>query len=65
MDEIAKVTPGDFEKKPDGSWVCVKNSDIVTTSQDIIRIKPGMTFRKDGRLWGLDVAGALERTGGS
>ena len=64
MDEIAKIAVEDFEKKPDGSWVCVSNSDVTTKAQNIIRIKPGMTFRKGSRLWGLDVVEALERVGG-
>jgi len=65
VDEIVKIALEDFEKKPDGSWICVKNSDVTTKSQNIIRLKPGMTFRKGGRLWGLDVAEALERIGGN
>lgn len=61
MTEIAKIMVEEFEKKPDGSWVCVKNSDITTKSQEVIRITPGMTFRKGVKLWGLDVADALDK----
>jgi len=61
MAEIAKIMLEEFEKKPDGSWVCVKNSDITTKSQEVIRITPGMTFRKGFKLWGLDVAEALDK----
>lgn len=60
MDEIVKIAIADYEKKPDGSWVCVKNSDILTKGGNVIRITPGMTFRKDGKLWGHDIAGILD-----
>jgi len=60
MDEITKIIIQEFEKKPDGSWVAVKNTDINTKSGRVIRIAPGMTFKKDGKLWGLDVAKALD-----
>jgi len=60
MDEIAKIVVEDFEKKPDGSWVSLKNSDIVTKSQAAFRVPPGMTFRKGGRLWGLNIVEALD-----
>ncbi|HNS79754.1 MAG TPA: hypothetical protein PKM17_13990 [Syntrophorhabdus sp.] len=61
MDEIAKIMIEDFEKKPDGSWVAVKNSDINTKSGKVIRIAPGMTFRKGTTLWGIDVVNALDK----
>lgn len=61
MDEIVKITLEEFEKKPDGSWVCVKNSDIGTKSQRIIRIPPGMFFKKGYTFCGVDVAEALDR----
>lgn len=60
MDEIAKIMIEEFEKKPDGSWVCIKNSDIVTTAGKVIRITPGMTFRKGSTPWGFDIAKALD-----
>jgi hypothetical protein len=60
MDEITKIIIQEFEKKPDGSWVAVKNTDINTESGRVIRITPGMTFKKGGKLWGLDVAKALD-----
>lgn len=60
MDDIVKIVVGDYEKKPDGSWVCVKNSDITTESGRIIRIAPGMAFTQNGKPWGLDVVKALE-----
>ncbi len=61
MTEIAKIMIDEFEKKPDGSWVCIKNSDIMTTTQEVIRVSPGMTFRRGVKLWGLDVAEALDK----
>ena len=65
MDEIAKINIQEFEKKPDGSWVSIKNTDINTKSNKVIRISPGITFRKGGRLWGLDVAKVLDEISNS
>ncbi|HQN18176.1 hypothetical protein [Syntrophorhabdus aromaticivorans] len=59
MDEISKIVIEEFDKKRDGSWVCVRSSDIVSKS-GIIRIPPGATFRRGVKLWGLDVAEALD-----
>ncbi len=61
MDEVAKIAVDEFEKKPDGSWVCVKNSDITTKSQKVIRITPGMTFKKGTQFIGIDIADALDK----
>jgi len=60
MDEITKIAVEEFEKKPDGSWVCVKNSDVNTKLGRVIRVTPGMTFRQGGSLSGVDVAKALD-----
>ncbi len=60
-DEISKIAVGDFEKKPDGSWVCVKNSDITAKSGKIMRIAPTTTFKKGGRFLGFDIVEALEK----
>ncbi|HBE45396.1 MAG TPA: hypothetical protein DDW17_08155 [Deltaproteobacteria bacterium] len=60
MDEIAKIMVNEFKKQPDGSWVCIKNSDIVTKAGNMIRVSPGLTFKKDRRLWGLDVVKMLD-----
>ncbi len=61
MDEITKIAVEEFEKKPDGSWVCVKNSDVGTKQQRIMRLKPGMTFRKGLTFCGVDIAEALDK----
>lgn len=61
MDEIAKIAVEEYERKPDGSWVCIKNSDITTKTGRIMRIAPGMVFRKGGTFQGVDVAEALDR----
>ncbi len=61
MEEIAKIVVEEFEKKPDGSWVCTKNSDITTKSQMVIRLTPGMVFRKGFPMCGIDVAEALDQ----
>lgn len=60
MEEIAKIVIEEFGKKPDGSWVCLKSSDIITKAGNVIRIPPGATFKKGRRLCGLDVAQALD-----
>lgn len=62
MDEISKIVIEGFAKKPDGSWVCVRSSDIVSKS-GIIRIPPGATFRRGVKLWGLDIAKVLDEIG--
>lgn len=60
MDEITKITKDDFEKKPDGSWAVLNNSDIITKSGNVIRITPGLIFRKGANLWGFDIAKVLD-----
>ena len=62
MASVAKIATDCFEKKPDGSWVALKNSDIVTQEGGFIRISPGMTFKPGRQLWGLDVVQVLENT---
>ena len=61
MDNIVKLATDCFEKKPDGSWVSLKNSDIVTQDGRFIRIAPGMKFSPGRQLWGLDVVQTLEK----
>jgi hypothetical protein len=63
MDEIAKIAIDEFTKKEDGSWVCVKNSDVTTKAANVIRISPGMIFRPGVVFCGVDVAEALNRIG--
>ena len=65
MDEITKLAVDEYEKKPDGSWVCVKNSDITTSTGRIIRIAPGTAFKPGAKFLGLDVAGALDKISAS
>ncbi|BBO83976.1 hypothetical protein [Desulfosarcina ovata] len=60
MNEAVKVSPKEFEKQPDGSWLCVKNSDI-KSNYGVYRIAPGTTFEKGKPLWGIDVAELLEQ----
>ncbi|HEY3275056.1 MAG TPA: hypothetical protein VGJ94_00420 [Syntrophorhabdaceae bacterium] len=64
MEEIAKVEIKEFQKNPDGSWVCIKNSDITTKSGRVIRVSPGTTFRPGGKVSGLEVAKALDEVSG-
>lgn len=61
MDEIVKIAIEEFEKKPDGSWVCVKNADVTTKTGRVIRIAPGTTFRKGVKFLGLDFTEVLDR----
>jgi hypothetical protein len=60
MDEISKITINDFEKKPDGSWVVTNTSDIITKSGSVIRLQPGMFFKKESKLWGFDIVKILD-----
>jgi len=55
-----KLKLNEFEKKADGSWVCVKNADLQTKSGRVIRVLPGTIFKKDVILWGCDVANTLD-----
>ncbi len=61
MDEITKIAIGDFEKKPDGSWVVVNNSDIITKAGNVIRLTPGIIFKKGRKLWELDIVEVLDK----
>jgi hypothetical protein len=49
-----------FQKNPDGSWTCISNTDN-KHGGNIIRVKPGTTFRKSHFQWGLDVPEILNR----
>ena len=60
MQEITKIAIEEYEKKPDGSWMCIKNSDITTKTGRIVRIPPGTVFTKESRFCGLDVVAALD-----
>ena len=60
MDVIKKINIGEYEKKPDGSWVCVKVADINTQSGLIIRVGPGFTFKKGIKYWGFDIPKVLD-----
>ncbi|HEX2966183.1 MAG TPA: hypothetical protein VHO84_10365 [Syntrophorhabdaceae bacterium] len=61
MDEITKIAVEDFEKKPDGSWMVSKNSDIITKAGNVIRLTPGIVLKKGRKLWELDVVEVLEK----
>ncbi|HOW55588.1 MAG TPA: hypothetical protein PLR60_13160 [Syntrophorhabdaceae bacterium] len=65
MDEIVKIAIDEYEKKPDGSWVCVKNSDVTTKTGKVIRIAPGTAFSKGRTFLGLDIAEALDKISGN
>ncbi len=60
MDEISKIVIEEFNRKDDGSWVCLKTTDIITKSGSIVRVPPGASFRKGVTFCGLRVAEALD-----
>ena len=60
MQDKTFVSPNEFKKNPDGSWTCIKNTDI-KNPYGIIRVNPGMTFRKTKPHWGIDVAELLDQ----
>ena len=49
-----------FEKNSDGTWTCIKNTDIKNEG-NIIRLAPGITFKPDRPQWGVDVVELLEQ----
>ncbi|NMC73150.1 MAG: hypothetical protein GYA56_02125 [Geobacteraceae bacterium] len=63
MDEITNISVEDFQRQPDGSWVAIRTSDVQSKTGKVIRIPPGMSFRKGGKLVGFDIAEALDRVG--
>ncbi len=65
MEEIVKIAIEEYEKKPDGSWVCVKNSDITTKTGRIIRIAPGTVFKPGLIFLGCDVVATLDKISGN
>ena len=60
MQQKAMVSKKDFQKNPDGSWTCIKNTDIKSVF-GIFRINPSMTFKKTFPVWGIDVAELLDQ----
>lgn len=54
------VSSSEFKKNPDGSWTCIKNTDI-KSAYGIYRVNPGMTFVKEKLHWGIDVAELLDQ----
>lgn len=49
-----------FQKNPDGSWTCIKNTDIKNGGY-AYRVNPGFVFRKSKPQWGIDVVAVLEQ----
>jgi len=49
-----------FRKNRDGSWTSVQTT-IIRAPIGEIRISPGMTFRRGGKLVGVEVAAVLDR----
>jgi hypothetical protein len=59
LPETTFISSTEFKKNSDGSWTCVKNTDI-KSPYGIIRVNPGMTFKKKTPHWGIDVAELLD-----
>lgn len=60
MDEISKIVVDEFQKKSEDTWVSLTTSDLITKKGAVIRIPPGMVFRKGSRLLGIDLAQLLD-----
>jgi len=61
MTEQIKIICEAYRKNSDGSWASTRVSDIQTMDESI-RVNPGITFKKDRTLWGIDVVKLLEET---
>jgi hypothetical protein len=61
MTEQIKITCEAYRKNSDGSWASTRVSDIQTTDKSI-RVNPGITFKKERTMWGIDVVKLLEET---
>ena len=59
IDKPAIISLEMFKKNDDGSWKCIKTTDI-KTPDGIHRVNAGMVFNKNKIQWGLDVCGLLE-----
>jgi len=59
MTENIKVLCEAYSRNPDGSWTAIKISDIQTPDKSI-RVNPGILFKKDRTMWGIDVVRLLE-----
>lgn len=60
MQDTTIVSPKEFRKNSDGSWTCIKNTDL-KNAYGVYRINPGMTFVKKKPHWGIDVAELLDQ----
>lgn len=65
MEEISKIVIEEFEKRADNTWVSIKTSDVLTKKGGVIRIPPGMTFRKGSKFVGVDLAALLDQVTGN
>jgi hypothetical protein len=59
MEEMININCEAYRRNPDHSWTCIKVTDI-QTPEGSIRVNPGLTFRKNRPLWGIDVAKLLD-----
>ena len=49
-----------FRKNDNGSWECIKNTDIKTPS-GIHRLNAGMVFKQSNVQWGVNIFEMLEK----
>ena len=50
-----------FRKNSNGSWTSVRNSDIPTPPDGLMRIGPDITFEKGKTFNGIDIVSLLEQ----
>ena len=60
MQKSVSLTRDAFQKNPDGSWACIKNTDIKHNGF-AHRVNPGFVFRKSRTQWGIDIVAILEQ----
>lgn len=60
MKKTVTLSRDAFQKNPDGSWTCIKNTDIIHDGC-AYRVNPGFVFRKSRTQWGIDVVSILEQ----
>ena len=62
MEKSVTLSRDAFQKNSDGSWICIKNTDIRDNDNGYAhRVNPGFVFRKNRTQWGIDVVAILEQ----
>ena len=60
MEKTVTLLRDAYQKNPDGSWTCLKSTDIKHKGYTH-RVNPGFVFRKGKTQWGIDVVSVLEQ----